>query len=166
MRAVAALAVLVLAASAARAVDDTSWPPPGDVEARMHELQAAIRDPQSTMEQREAARAELANLLKSPAGQEQRTPGEKPVARPPRAAIDPFPSVVKALPPVDEAVPPTPGVAHLEVLPPPMAPQVNPRPASPAVPAQDFAIDPVTGHVLHPVPGGYIDPRTGQRFGR
>jgi hypothetical protein len=32
------------------------------------------------------------------------------------------------------------------------------------VPTQNFAIDPLTGHVLHPVPGGYVDPRDGQRF--
>jgi hypothetical protein len=132
----------------------------------MHELQAALRDPGSTMERREAARAELAGLLKSPAGQARGpTPGEKPV-RPARAAIDPFPSVVQPLPPIADAVPPAPGVAHVEVLGPPVAPQVNPRATTPAAPVQNFAIDPVTGHVLHPVPGGYIDPRNGQRFPR
>jgi hypothetical protein len=157
----AAVIVFSLAAWGAWAVDDTSWPPPEQVEARMHELQAMIRDPRSTMEQREAAREELAGLLKSPAGQAR---GPTPGAKPARAAIIPFPSVVQPLPPIADAVPPAPGIAHLEVLEPPVAPQVNPRAATPAVPAQNFAIDPVTGHVLHPVPGGYIDPRSGQRF--
>jgi len=165
MHARAAFLVVALAAASAWAVEDTSWPPPGNIEARMHELQAAIRDPQSTMAQREAAREELAGLLKSPAGQVKgATPDEKPV-RPARAAIIPFPSVVKPLPPIADTVPPTPGIAHLEVQQPPMAPQVSPR-ATPVAPAQDFAIDPLTGHVLHPVPGGYVDPRTAQRFPR
>jgi hypothetical protein len=165
MRLRTVLLAAALAAGGAWAVEDTAWPPPEKVEARMHELQAAIRDPQSTPEQREAARAELANLLKSPAGQERGpTPDEKPV-KPPRAAIIPFPSVVKPLPPIADTVPPTPGVAHVEVLPPPVAPQVSTR-GTPVAPAQDFAIDPLTGRVLHPVPGGYVDPRTGQRFPR
>ena len=159
----AALLVFSLAALAARAVDDTSWPPPGKVEARMHELQAAIRDPRATLEQREAAREELANLLKSPAGQDKPTPDEK-AAKPARAAIQPFPSVVKPLPPISESVPTPAGVAHLEVLAPPVAPLVNPQPIAPPAPAQNFAIDPLTGHVLHPVPGGYIDPTNGARF--
>jgi hypothetical protein len=160
----AAAVVAALAASGAWAVDDTSWPPPENVEARMHELQAAIRDPRATMDQREAAREELSNLLKSPAGQARPTPDEKPVM-PPRAAIQPFPSVVKPAPPIADSVPPQPGIAHLDVLAPPVAPLVSPR-ATPVAPAQDFAIDPVTGHVLHPVPGGYIDPSNGRRFPR
>jgi hypothetical protein len=165
MPARAALLAFTLAAGAAWALDDASWPPPQKVEARMHELQAAIRDPRSTLEQREAAREELANLLKSPAGQAPGTPGEKPVVRPARAAIEPYPSVVKPLPPLADAVPPPAGVARLQVLQPPVAPQVSTRPG-PVAPAQDFAIDPLTGHVLHPVPGGYVDPRNGQRFSR
>ena len=166
MGARAAAGLALLAVTGAWAVDDTSWPPPEKVEARMHELQAAIRDPRSTLAQREAARGELAGLLKSPAGQEQGpTPGAKPM-RPARAAIDPYPGVVRPLPPLGDAVPPAPGVAHLDVLAPPVAPQVNPRAVTPAAPAQDFAINPVTGHVLHPVPGGYVDPRNGQRFPR
>ncbi len=160
MLARAALLAAALAAASAWAMDDTSWPPPENIEARMHELQAAIRDPQSTMAQREAAREELAGLLKSPAGQ---LKGPTPEGKPARAAIIPFPSVVKPLPPIADAVPPTPGIAHLEVLQPPVAPQVSPR-GTPVAPAQDFAIDPLNGHVLHPVPGGYIDPRNGQRF--
>src|SRR5260221_13216775 len=71
---------------------EPQWPPPASVEARMHELQAVLIARDSTAAQREAAREELANLRKSPAGQARgRTPGEKP----PRAAIDPFPRVVK-----------------------------------------------------------------------
>jgi len=164
MRAAAVL-VVSFAASAAWAVDDTGWPPPEKVETRMHELQAAIRDPRSTPDQREAAREELSNLLKSPAGQAKPSPDEKPVM-PPRAAIQPFPSVVNPLPPLAESLIPPPGVAHLEVLAPPVAPLLNPQPMAPPAPAQDFAIDPVNGHVLHPVPGGYVDPRNGQRFPR
>jgi hypothetical protein len=166
MDAPAAVLLLALASASAWGVENTDWPPPRNVESRMHELQAAIRDPQSTMAQREAAREELAGLLKSPAGQARgRTADEKPV-RPARAAIDPYPSVVKALPPIADTVPPPSGVAHLEVLAPPIAPFASPRPAPPAVPAQGFAIDPLTGHVLHPVPGGYVDPRTAQHFPR
>ena len=74
------------------------------------------------MAQREAAREELAGLLKSPAGQ---LKGPTPDAKPARAAIIPFPSVVKPLPPIADAVPPTPGIAHLEVLHAPVAPQVS-----------------------------------------
>jgi hypothetical protein len=39
---------------------------------------------------------------------------------------------------------------------------VNPQTGSVAVPSGKFAVDPATGHVLHEVPGGYVDPRTGQ----
>jgi hypothetical protein len=30
------------------------------------------------------------------------------------------------------------------------------------VPSGKFAVDPTTGALLHEVPGGYVDPRTGQ----
>jgi len=33
---------------------------------------------------------------------------------------------------------------------------------SAVTPANRFAIDPRTGAVLHEIPGGYVDPRTGQ----
>jgi hypothetical protein len=39
---------------------------------------------------------------------------------------------------------------------------VNPRTGAPALPSGRFAVDPTTGGVLHEVPGGYVDPRTGQ----
>nr|HSN19026.1 hypothetical protein [Usitatibacter sp.] len=71
-------------------------------------------------------------------------------------------SVVKPLPPVGKAVPPAPGVAHVEVVTPPKAPSVNPQTGTVIAPSGRFAVDPATGNVLHEVPGGYVDPRTGQ----
>jgi hypothetical protein len=155
MRAALLAALVLAAATPARPADTTAWPPPKGVQARMQELHAAIRDPDSTLAQREAARAELARLLKSPAA----PPAETTKTLPPRAAIDPYPSVVRPLPPLP---PPPPGVAHLEVAPPPKPPVVNPQTGSPVVPSGKFAVDPTTGALLHEVPGGYVDPRTGQ----
>ena len=161
MRALAAC-MLALAASAAFALETAAWPPPGPVQERMHALQQVIIDPQSTAPERQAARDELANLLRSPAGQ--RPAGEEKPARAPRAAIIPFPSVVQPLAPEKNLVPPS-EVAHVEVIQPPKA-VVIPGRGTAAVPtpapAPGFAIDPLTGHVLHGVPGGYVDPRTGQ----
>jgi len=150
---------LALACGSAMAVEDTQWPPPEAVLKRMGELEAVIRDPQSTMAQREAAREELGELLKSPAGH---NAPPAPAKLPPRAAIQPYPSVVQPLPSLEKSVPPPPGVAHVEVVEPPKAPAVNPQTGSVAVPMGKTAIDPTTGHVLHEVPGGYVDPRTGQ----
>ncbi|HXS54234.1 MAG TPA: hypothetical protein VN782_16980 [Usitatibacter sp.] len=160
MRATLLAAVLAFASAGAFAVQDTEWPPPKEVIERMQALEAVIRDPQSTLPQREAAREELAGLLKSPAGRAMGPPREPKL--PPRAAIQPFPSVVQPLPPLEKAVPPPAGVAHLQVIEPPKAPVVNPLTGSVAQPSGRFAIDPATGNVLHGVPGGYVDPRTGQ----
>jgi hypothetical protein len=156
-------AVLALLALPALAAETAQWPPPAGEEARMRELQQAIIAPDATPAQREAARAELAGMLKSPAGRARgRTPDEKPV-HPPRAAIDPFPSVVKPvnIAPTAAAPPPPGGVARVEVVIPPK-PVVVPQTGSIAVPADRFAIDPRTGHVLHETPGGYVDPLTGR----
>ncbi|HSN21303.1 MAG TPA: hypothetical protein VLS49_11530, partial [Usitatibacter sp.] len=95
MRAILAAFALALLPRATLAVEDTRWPPPGPVVERMHALEAIIRNPDSTMAQREAARKELGGLLKSPAGRTAPPPARK---LPPRAAIDPYPSVVKPLP--------------------------------------------------------------------
>lgn len=160
--AAAFLVLMALLASAAFAADDAAWPPPQSVQSRMHALQGRIRAADSTPAQREAAREELAALLKSPAGRERTTPEEARKVPPARAAIEPYPSVVKPLPPAAAANPPPRGVARLEVVPGPNPPVVNPRTGAPAVPSGRFAIDPVTGHVLHETPGGYVDPRTGQ----
>ncbi len=160
MRAPLLAASLALASANALAVEDTQWPPPKEVIERMRSLEASIRDPRSTLAQREAAREELAGLLKSPAGRAMGPPREPKL--PARAAIQPYPSVVPALPPLEKAVPPPPGVAHLEVVQPPKAPIVNPQTGSVAQPSGSFAIDPATGNVLHGVAGGYVDPRTGQ----
>ena len=145
-------------AMAALALEEAQWPPPPGTAQRMRELQHAIIDPSSTTHERDAARRELSDLLKSPAGHARPTPQEK---RPARAAIDPFPGVVKPW----ERVPappvlPAEGVARVEVIEPPK-PVIVPQTGRIAVPGGDFAIDP-QGHVLHPVPGGYVDPRTGQ----
>lgn len=157
----AAAAALAGIATLAMALDSPQWPPPDATAARMRELQQVIIARDSTPAQREAAREELSGLLKSPAGQSRgRTPGEKPV-RPARAAIDPYPSVVK---PVNIAPPPAApaaGVAQVEVIVPPK-PVVNPQTGSVAAPTGRFAIDPRTGNVLHEAGSGYVDPRTGQ----
>jgi hypothetical protein len=149
---------LACAATLAAAVETTAWPPPAGVETRMHELQDVIASRDATPEQREAARRELAALLRNPAARLP-TPDEK---APARAAIEPYPRIVK---PAEGPVPPAAPVAHLEVVEPPKT--LVPIPGSataavPATPSGSFAIDPRTGAVLHGVPGGYIDPRTGQ----
>ncbi|HZZ94374.1 MAG TPA: hypothetical protein VFE23_17565 [Usitatibacter sp.] len=161
MRAGVAL-LLALAAPAAFALETATWPPPAPVQERMHALQQVIIDKESTAAQREAAREELSGLLKSPAGQERgRTPDEKPV-RPARAAIIPFPSVVHPLPPEKPSHLPPSEIAHVEVVLPPK-PVVLPGKGTAAIaPAPGFAVDPLTGNVLHAVPGGYVDPKTGQ----
>ncbi len=127
---------------------------PAQVGARMYELQHIITNPQSTPEQRNAARAELANLLKSPAGQDRDTTSGHPA----RAAIEPYGRIVK---PAANPVMPEAPVAHLEVVSPPH-PAVLSN-GSVVVPAGNgTAIDARTGATLHEVPGGYIDPRTGK----
>jgi len=167
MRARAAAAVLALAALPAAALDEAQWPPPANVEARMRELQHAIIAPDATPAQREAARAELAAMLKSPAGRARgRTPDEKPVQTAPRAAIDPFPSTVS---PVNVAPTPAPppagGIAHVEVTIPPR-PIVVPQTGAVLVPSDRIAIDPRTGRVMQETPAGYVDPATGRLIPR
>ncbi len=154
-----AAAAIAFAATLAAAIDSAQWPPPSGVQTRMRELQAVLGSRESTPAQREAARAELSRLLKSPAGQARgRTPDEKPT-RPARAAIDPFPGVVK--PAQSLPIGPAPPIAHVDIVTPPR-PLVIPRSGAVAQPSNGFAVDPRTGAVLHEIPGGYIDPRTGQ----
>jgi hypothetical protein len=161
MRGRLACACLASLATWAMAVETPTWPPPPGVESRMRELQLVLIDRAATAPQREAAREELASLLKSPAGQARgRTADEKP-ARPARAAIEPFASVVKPAPALVSPSLPMPGVAHVEVIEPPKR-LVVPQTGIAPVPTTRFAIDPRTGAVLHEIPGGYIDPRTGQ----
>jgi hypothetical protein len=155
MRAIAAL-LFVLAVPAMAA--DAGWPPSDAIVSRMHELQGVISDPASTGGQREAARKELSALLKSPAGQSKGpTPDEKPV-HPPRAAIQPFGRIVKPAPSVSVAVP---GVASVDVIVPPRI-TIAPTTGQPIVPSGGAAVAPLTGHIQHETPYGYIDPRTGQ----
>ena len=71
---------------------------------------------------------------------------------------DRFPRIVK--PAESPPVFPAPPMAHIEVVAPPK-PIVMPS-GSAGTPANHFAIDPRTGAVLHEIPGGYVDPRTGQ----
>jgi hypothetical protein len=160
MRVLLLAAAVALVPASALALEDAHWPPPKATLDRMNALEKVIGDPRSTMAERRAAREELAGLLQSPSG---RAMGPLPGPKlPPRAAIQPYPSVVQPLPPVGKAVPPPPGVARVDVIEPPRPPVVNPQTGSVAQPAGKFAIDPATGHVLHEVPGGYVDPRTGQ----
>ena len=157
MRAVAAL-LFVLALPAA-ADEAASWPPSDSVVSRMHELQGVISDPASNAAQREAARKELSGLLKSPAGQSKGpTPDEKPVHAP-RAAIQPFGQIVKPAPTVSV---PVPGVATVDVVQPPRI-TIAPQTGRAIVPSTGgTAVAPLTGHIQHETPYGYIDPRTGQ----
>jgi hypothetical protein len=160
MRARGLVALLALAAPPAFALETTQWPPPPEAEARMRELQQALTARDSTPAERERAREELSDLLKSPAGQARgRTPDEKP-ARAARAAIEPYPSVVAPVN-VAPAPPPPGGVATVEVVVPPK-PIVIPKTGAALTPSGRFAIDPRTGSVLHEIPGGYVDPRTGR----
>src|ERR1700674_5518435 len=110
----AAAVLLVFAAAVGAAEQGPQWPPPSGVEARMRERQAILASRDATPEQREAARAELSSLLKSPAGQARPSRDEKPT-RPARAAIQPLPSMVK---PAEGPIPTAPPVARVEVLPP------------------------------------------------
>jgi hypothetical protein len=139
------------------AAEPASWPPPDGVASRMRELQAVLGDPRSTPAQRQAAREELARLLKSPAGQSRRTPDEKS-AQAPRAAIEPIGPIVK--PAVNPSVP-VPGVASVEVIVPPRI-TVSPTTGVPVAPSARTAVDPRTGNVLHDAGNGFVDPRTGQ----
>jgi hypothetical protein len=155
---IAFIAALALVATLAVGAETAAWPPPSGVEARMHELQGVLSSRESTPAQREAARAELSGLLKSPAGQARGpTPDEKPT-RPARSALEPFPRFVR--PAENPPNGPAPPLAHIEVVVPPK-PVVTPS-GSVVLPAERFAIDPRTGAVLHEIPGGYVDPRTGQ----
>jgi hypothetical protein len=153
----AALVALALGPLAAAALDDAGWPPPPEVLGRMRDLQAKIGDPGSTKEERDAARSELSRLLKGPAASD-----KDDTRRPARAAIDPYPSVVK---PIDDRMPPIlpPPTARLEVLDPPRKPVVNPYNGSVVQPsAPGIAVDPRTGSVLHETPSGLVEPRTGR----
>ena len=156
-RAIALCAALAPSLAFAQAA---AWPPPPEVLGRMRDLQAVIVAPTTSKEARAAARLELERLLKSPAGQDR--PGAHERNPPPRAAIEPFPSVFKPI----EGKLPAPPTARLEVIPDPAPlprPAINPstgsvvRPSAPGV-----AIDPRTGHVLHEMPAGYVDPLTGR----
>lgn len=151
-------AALVLVGLPAAALESAEWPPPAPLAERMRELQREIVRRDASPAEREAAREELAALLKSPAG---RSRGRTRDERPARAAIEPFPRIV-APANIAPAAPPPPGVARIEIVPPPK-PVVDPRTGSAPAPAGAFAIDPRTGAVLHGPPGGpYVDPRTGQ----
>jgi hypothetical protein len=143
LRGAAVIATLMFA-SRGFAADDAASPE----QARMQSLHQVINDPKSAMDQRRAAREELANLLKSPAGQ-------APAPRA-RAAIEPIGPIVK--PAFNPAIA-TPPVAHVEVTQPPRTALTPGGIAAPA--SGGTAIDPRNGHVLTETPNGYIDPRTG-----
>ena len=152
-----ATAIATIPAEAA-ATQTTAWPPPPEVLGRMRDLQTVIANPASSKEERAGARAELERLMKAP-GAASRKPTD---ARPPaRAAIDPFPSVVRPI----EGKLPSPPTARLEVIQdtPLPRPAINPSTGSVIQPsAPGVAVDPRTGHLLHETPAGYIDPRSGR----
>jgi hypothetical protein len=148
-------ALLAMAALPLAAAEAPQWPPSEEVQQRMHELQQVMIARDSTPAQRDAAREELANLLKSPAGRAKPTPDEKP---PPRAAIEPYgPILMPAIPAAPRPAPASSDVARLEVTQPPR-PILIPIPGA----AGRVAIDPATGNLLRETPAGYVDPRTGQ----
>jgi len=154
----AAVVSLALGPLSAAALDDTGWPPPPEVLGRMRDLQAKIGDPGSTKEERDAARSELSRLLKGPMASDK--PDE--ARRPARAAIDPYPSIVK---PIEDRMPPLPAppTARLEVIDPPRRPVINPSTGGVVHPsAPGVAVDPRTGALLHETPSCYVDPRSGR----
>ena len=144
---------------AAPAADPVDWPPSPAVQKRMTELQATLHDPASTLDQRDKAREELTRLLKSKSARDEVEKADD-VKRPPRAAIDPYPSVVKPLAPLAPRAP-APPVAHIDIVEPPK-PAIIQRSGVPAVPSTGAAVDPTTGQILHQTPNGYINPRTGE----
>ncbi|HXF78835.1 MAG TPA: hypothetical protein VN598_08235 [Usitatibacter sp.] len=158
MKAAHALGAAAAIFATAALAEDAPAPPPSPAEARMQELHQVINDPKSTAARRKGAREELANLLRSPAGQGPiPAPGEKP-ARAPRAAVEPLAPLVK--PAANPAIS-TPPVAHVDVTQPART-LVTPTGKATAPAGNDTAIDPRNGHVLTQTPNGYIDPRTGQ----
>ena len=158
------LVACAAAAAIAQAADAPTWPPSPEVLARMRELQAVIANPATSKSDREKARAEIGNLMKSPAGQDRKTPEE--AKKPARAAIDPYPSVVKPAPPVAriEVVQPPPATRPADTAPRPAPDSIYPRKPPPGVvaPSPDLAVNPRNGHLLQEIPGGWVDPRTGQ----
>jgi hypothetical protein len=152
----AALLALAGLALPAVALETPQWPPPEGVEARMHELQQVIIARESTLAQRDTARAALIDLLKSPAGRGQPTTDKHPA----RAAIEPLPSVVAPVN-VAPSTLPAGSVARIEVIEPPKAIPMPPLGLPPPVPGR-AAVDPRTGAVLHGTAAGYVDSRTGQ----
>ena len=156
----AAALALALGPLAVLAQEATAtWPPPPEVLGKMRDLQAKIGDPATSKEDRAVARRELERLMKSPAAADK---GE--ARRPARAAIDPFPSIVK---PAEDRMPPVPAppTARLEVVPErSRAPVINPSTGGVIhpTPAPGAAIDPRTGGLLHETPAGFVDPRTGR----
>ena len=135
------------------AAENVQWPPPDEVATRMRELQGTISSPDASAAEREAARAELTRLLRSP-GATGRVPHTAP-----RAAIDPVGPLVRPMP-NPKAV--APDVATMEVIVPPKMPMITPGTNRAVIPSTGAAVDPRTGHILHETPNGYIDPRTGQ----
>ena len=135
------------------AAENAPWPPPDEVATRMRELQGTIGSADVSAAQREAARAELTRLLRSP-----NATGRVPHTAP-RAAIEPIGPLVRPMP-NPKAI--APDVATMEVTIPPKFPAITPGTGRAVVPSTGAAVDPRTGHILHETPNGYIDPRTGQ----
>lgn len=132
----------------------------------MRELQVALSARDATPGQREAARRELARMLMGPAAPAPASGDSRGEARPPRAAIQPFPAIPATAVPSPPAARVDPGdVARLEVTGPSRA-IVNPRTGSVVAPIGSTVIDLRSGTVLQETPSGYMDPRTGQLIPR
>lgn len=152
-----ALLVVALAcghpALAAEPAPAPGWPPSEAARDRIVELRAVMSSREATPGEREAARRELAAMLRSPAA-----PAEpvKAVARAPRAAIAPFPALVSPVAPLPQA----PAAV--------MVPAPRTMPAWPDAEseraASRFKVDPATGGVMVRTPQGYVDPNTGHRL--
>lgn len=141
-------------AVAAEPVATPAWPPTAAARDRMQELRTVMSSRDATPAQREAARQELAAMLRSPAA----PPEPMTVATPPRAAIAPFPAIVSPALQVPQA--PTASVVA--------APRAIPAwpDAEREAPVSRFKVDPTSGSVMVQTPQGYVDPRTGHRVPR
>lgn len=156
MRALSIVVVLGVlgAAPESRAAEAApAWPPSAATQERITELRGVLSSREASPAQREAARRELAAVLRSPASP--REPVTPSIA-PPRAAIAPFPAITSPL-----AI--LPSAPAATVVPAPRAIPAWPD-AEREMPASRFQVHPSGGAVLVETPQGYVDPRTGHRI--
>jgi hypothetical protein len=149
------LAMLAIASTGAGAAEPT-WPPAADAARRLQELRAVLISPASTPAERQAAREEMMKMIVNEGA------AARPAPMPPRAAVESPRSVFEGRPDLAKPVPPTPAVSTVAPPAPAAAPVVNPASGATLLPQGRSAVDPATGRIYHEVPGGYLDPLTGQ----